>query len=73
MAITLYSKENCVQCKATVRKLEDLGVEYEYIDVVADAEALDKIKSLGYLQAPVVITDTEHWSGYRPDKLKSLA
>lgn len=36
-------------------------------------EAVEKIKSLGYLQVPVIVTDTEHWSGYRPDKIQSLA
>jgi glutaredoxin-like protein NrdH len=29
--------------------------------------------ALGYLRAPVVVTDTEHWSGFRPDRCKSLA
>jgi glutaredoxin-like protein NrdH len=29
--------------------------------------------SLGHLQAPVVIVDGDHWSGYRPDRIKSLA
>jgi hypothetical protein len=30
--------------------------------------------SLGYLQAPVVYIDTSnHFSGYRPDRIKQLA
>lgn len=38
-----------------------------------DAEALDKVKSLGYLQAPVIVTeDGEHWSGFRPDLIAAL-
>jgi protein involved in ribonucleotide reduction len=31
------------------------------------------VKSLGYLQAPVVVTDEDHWSGFRPDKIDELA
>jgi glutaredoxin-like protein NrdH len=31
------------------------------------------VKELGYLQAPVVITDEDHWSGFRPDKISELA
>ncbi|SLA36917.1 glutaredoxin electron transport component of NRDEF (glutaredoxin-like protein) NrdH [Mycobacteroides abscessus subsp. abscessus] len=29
--------------------------------------------SLGHLQAPVVIAGAEHWSGFRPDRIKALA
>lgn len=38
-----------------------------------DADALERVKALGYLQAPVVITDEDHWSGFRPDKIDELA
>ena len=37
------------------------------------AAALEKVKALGYLQAPVVITDEDHWAGFRPDKIDELA
>jgi len=29
--------------------------------------------ALGYLQAPVVVAGTDHWSGFRPDRIKTLA
>ena len=29
--------------------------------------------ALGYLQAPVVVAGGEHWSGFRPDRIKALA
>jgi glutaredoxin-like protein NrdH len=29
--------------------------------------------SLGYLQAPVVVTSDTHWSGFRPDRVKALS
>ena len=38
-----------------------------------DPAALEHVKSLGYLQAPVVVTDEDHWSGFRPDKIDELA
>jgi glutaredoxin-like protein NrdH len=25
------------------------------------------------MQAPVVVTDQDHWSGFRPDKIEELA
>ena len=73
MAITVYTKPSCVQCTATYRALDSKGIEYEVLDLSADPAALEQVKALGYLQAPVVITDGDHWSGFRPDKIDELA
>ncbi|WP_314167937.1 glutaredoxin-like protein NrdH [uncultured Actinomyces sp.] len=73
MAITVYSKPNCVQCSATRRALDKAGLVYETVDISLDAEALEQVTSLGYAQAPVVVAGEEHWSGFRPDKIKDLA
>ena len=73
MTITVYSKPACVQCNATYRALDDKGIDYEITDVSQDPAALEMVKELGYLQAPVVITDEDHWSGFRPDKIDELA
>lgn len=73
MAITVYTKPSCVQCNATYRSLDNKGIEYEIIDVSEDAEALETVKALGYMQAPVVVTEDDHWSGFRPDKIDELA
>lgn len=72
MAIAVYSKPACVQCTATYRALDRQGLEYEIFDVSADEKALEAVKALGYLQAPVVVTDDDHWSGFRPDKIQGL-
>lgn len=73
MAITVYSKPSCVQCTATYRALENKGLEFEIFDLSVDEKALETVKELGYLQAPVVIADGDHWSGFRPDKIDELA
>lgn len=62
-----------MQCDATKRALTKAGIAYDVVDVTEDAEALAKIKTLGYAQAPVVITAEDHWSGFRPDLIKALA
>ena len=72
MAITIYSKPNCVQCTATYRALDKAGLSYETVDISLDAQALEQVKSLGYAQAPVVVAGEDHWSGFRPDKIKTL-
>ena len=73
MTVTVYTKPSCVQCNATYRALDSKGIEYEVLDVSTDEGALAHVKELGYLQAPVVITDEDHWSGFRPDKINELA
>lgn len=70
--VTVYSKPLCVQCDATKRALAKAGIAYTVVDVTEDAAALAKIKALGYAQAPVVITNEDHWSGFRPDRIKAL-
>jgi glutaredoxin-like protein NrdH len=72
MTITVFSKPACVQCDATYRALNKHGLEYTVVDISTDAEALESVKALGYQQAPVVFADGDHWSGFRPDRIKSL-
>lgn len=71
--ITVYTKPACVQCNATYKALDKAGVEYRVIDISEDAEARDYVMALGYLQAPVVVAGDEHWSGFRPDRIRALA
>lgn len=72
MNITLYTKPNCVQCNATKRALDKQGLDYEVVDLTQDINALDRVKEMGFQQAPVVFAGDEAWSGFRPDKIKSL-
>lgn len=74
MAIVVYSKPACVQCKATYRELAKYHLEYTTVDVTEDLEAAEYVASLGYLSAPVVVADADtHWCGFRPDRVKDLA
>ena len=71
--ITLYTKPACVQCKATQKALDRAGLNYETVDISLDDEARDYVLALGYLQAPVVEANGEHWSGFRPERINGLA
>ena len=73
MSITVYTKPACVQCNATYRALDKASIEYSIIDITENAEARDYVMALGYLQAPVVVAGDDHWSGFRPDRIKTLA
>lgn len=70
--ITVYSKPSCVQCDATCRALAKLGLAYDVVDIGQDDTARDYVMSLGYLQAPVVVAGDEHWSGFRPERIKNI-
>jgi glutaredoxin-like protein NrdH len=76
--VTLYSKEHCVQCTASERRLVQKEIEFIHQDATTE-ESLAFIKSLdpAYMRAPIltvyedgVIVD--HWTGYRPDKIDAL-
>lgn len=69
----VYTKPSCVQCNATYRALDAAGIEYEIRDLTEDPAALEQVKTLGHLQAPVVIAGEDHWSGFQPDRIAELA
>lgn len=73
MAITVYSKPACMQCTMTKKKLDALNLDYDVVDISMDEEARDYVMALGYLQAPVVEAEGDHWSGFRPERLTALA
>jgi glutaredoxin-like protein NrdH len=72
MTVTVYSKPNCVQCEQTKRYLDNHNIAYSTVDLTQDQEALEMVVGMGYGSAPVVITDTDSWSGFRLEKLHAL-
>lgn len=71
--VTVYTKPACVQCNATYKALQKQGIKYDVVDITEVPEARDYVTGLGYLQAPVVVAGDNHWSGFRPDRIKALA
>jgi glutaredoxin-like protein NrdH len=72
--VTLYSKPACPQCTATKKQLEKHGIPHQVRDLSTDPEAHAFVTNLGYLSAPVVHAGGDnHWSGFRPDRIKALA
>lgn len=69
--IKVYTKDACVQCDRTKKMLDKEGLEYEEVDIT-EPENLSFVKGLGYMQAPVVVTDDDNWSGFRYEKIKGL-
>ncbi|MBT0568593.1 glutaredoxin-like protein NrdH [Williamsia sp. CHRR-6] len=72
-AVTVYTKPACVQCNATYKVLDKQGIAYGVVDLTENAEALEYVMSLGFVQAPVVVAGDQSWAGFRPDRIKALA
>lgn len=74
MSITVYTKPDCVQCNATYKALDNAGISYDVVDVSIDESAREYVMTLGYLTVPVVVVSGfDHWSGFRPDRIKAMA
>jgi glutaredoxin-like protein NrdH len=72
MTVTVYTKPACVQCDATKRTLDKLGISYEAIDVTANQDAFDMLVEKGFKAMPVVNAGDEWWSGFNPEKINGL-
>lgn len=70
--ITVYSKNNCMQCKMTKKFLEQHGANFQEINIDKHPEKVDYVKSLGFTSAPVIEADNLVFSGFQPAKLKEL-
>jgi glutaredoxin-like protein NrdH len=53
--------------------MQKIDIDYQEVDLSADEDAYNMIKALGYTAAPVVFAGEEHWSGFRPERIQSLA
>ncbi len=72
MRITIYTRDDCVQCHATKRAMENRGVAFEMVNVDHEPDAAERLKALGFRQLPVVIAGDASWSGFRPDMINRL-
>lgn len=70
--VIVYTLPSCVQCDSTKRYLKKNLIDFQEVDLANDPDAMEKIKSLGYTQAPVVEAGEQSWSGFRMDELQKL-
>lgn len=72
MRITIYTRNDCVQCHATKRAMENRGFDFEMINVDRVPEAAEALRAQGFRQLPVVIAGDLSWFGFRPDMINRL-
>lgn len=73
MKVIIWTKSNCVQCDMTKKQMIKLGIVFEEQNLEENPLVLEGFKAQGLFAAPIVTTDTKIWSGFRLDKIKSLA
>ena len=71
MLPVIYEQANCIQCKMTKQEFDKLGLAYETINLDEQPRYRERLKGMGYYQAPVIMTDECVWIGFRPDKIKA--
>ena len=68
--IRLFIKPYCGWCDKAMRWLDDRGIDYEPVDVIADETAFDEmIRLSGQELAPVIDVNGEILADFGPDQL----
>ncbi|HGI5057562.1 TPA: glutaredoxin-like protein NrdH [Streptococcus agalactiae] len=70
--ITVFSKNNCMQCKMTKKFLDQHGADFKEINIDEKPEKIEYVKNLGFSAAPVIEAGNVVFSGFQPSKLKEL-
>ena len=73
VVITVWEKPNCVQCMQTKRVMDQEGIQYRTRRLDKSPTAVERFIQMGLTAAPIVETDTKRWSGFRLEKIRSLA
>ncbi|WP_429970610.1 redoxin NrdH [Fructilactobacillus sp. Tb1] len=72
--ITVFTKNNCIQCKMTKRFLEEHNIDFVEKNTSENPEFVTYLKDLGFQAVPVVeVEGAESFTGFRPDRLNALA
>jgi glutaredoxin-like protein NrdH len=73
--ITVYTTgPACARCTLIKNVLTSKGIDFVEVNIRDNEDARNYVvDELGYSEAPVVvITDNDHWSGFRPDQIDRI-
>lgn len=71
MKIRLFIKPYCGWCQKAMRCLDERGIQYEKLDVIADAKAFDEmVRISGQELAPVIDVDGKVLADFGPEELE---
>ncbi len=70
MKIRLFIKPYCGWCHKAQRWLDERGIKYETLDVIADRDAMTEMVALsGQTLAPVIDVDGQILADFGPEEL----
>lgn len=77
--VTVYTKDDCVQCKYTKSFLDDEQVVYTEVHIAenpAGEAMLRELRDKGFVTMPVVKVEyerqTQWWNGFKLEKIRDL-
>ncbi|MDF7637440.1 glutaredoxin-like protein NrdH [Leuconostocaceae bacterium ESL0958] len=71
--ITVFTKNNCIQCKMTKQFLDRANLDYQEINIEEQPAYLAQLKEEGFRQTPVVkVSGQAAFAGFQPGELKKL-
>jgi glutaredoxin-like protein NrdH len=75
--VTIYTKRDedgapCQACRLTKNLLDKQNFAYVEIDVTDNEKQRAELIAAGHRQMPVVMTPTDVWTGFRPDRVRGL-
>ena len=70
--VTVYSKNNCMQCHMVKKWLSDKAVQFQEINIDEQPQYIDQVREMGFMAAPIIVKDTLSFSGFRPTELAKL-
>ncbi|MCC7665798.1 glutaredoxin-like protein NrdH [Liquorilactobacillus satsumensis] len=73
MKLSIYTKNNCIQCKMTKKFLTEHHISFEEHNVSSEPQYITYLKEKGFRSVPVIEkNDAPIINGFRPDLLKNL-
>lgn len=69
--IQVYTKDECIQCEYTLKKLKEFHIPYQELPMDDAAVKLVKDRKL-HMNSPVVVTANTVWTGFKIDRLQAL-
>ena len=70
--VTVFSKNNCMQCHMVKKWLSDKAVQLQEINIDEQPQYIDQVREMGFMAAPIIVKDTLSFSGFRPTELAKL-
>jgi glutaredoxin-like protein NrdH len=75
--VTIYTKRGsdgspCQACRLTKNLLDRENLAYVEIDVTDNEKHQAELIAAGHRQMPVVMTPTDVWAGFRPERVRGL-